>query len=61
MHLAYFSKQYTADSIKVALGIGNCASGSYCLVVSQVNHFIVPYAQMTNVQLPKTNYQSNLF
>ena len=38
---------YTADSIKVALEIGNCALGSYCLVITQVNHCIVPYAQTT--------------
>ena len=43
-----------ADSIKVALGIGNCALGSYCLVVTQVNHSIFPY--MSNAQLPITNY-----
>ena len=36
---------YTADSIKVALGIGNCALESYCFVITQVNHCIVPYVQ----------------
>ena len=48
--------RYVADSIKVALGIGNWALGSYCLVFthSQVHHCIIPYARMTN-------YQSNLF
>ena len=47
----------TADSIKVALGIGNCALERYCLVSTQVkdnkkNHCIVCYAQMTNAPLP---------
>ena len=29
------------NSIKVALGIGNCALGSYCLVVTQARHCII--------------------
>ena len=41
-----------ADSIKVALGIGNWAQGSYCLVVTQANNYTVPYAQMPNGQFP---------
>ena len=52
---------YIADSFKVALVIGNCALGSYCLVVTQVNHCIVRNAQMLSAQLPTTAYQSNLF
>ena len=41
-------KSCISDSIKAALGIGigSCALGSYCLVVTQVNHCIVPYAQL---------------
>ena len=41
-------KSCIADSIKAALGlgIGSCALGSNCLVVTQVNHCIVPYAQL---------------
>ena len=43
-----------ADSTQVALSIRNLALGaSYCLAVTQVNHCIVPYAQMPNTQLPK--------
>ena len=33
---------YIVDSIKVALGVGNWALESYCLVVTQVNHCTVP-------------------
>ena len=51
---------HRADSIKVALGIGNWAFGNYCLVVSQTNHRIVRYAQIPNAQSPTTNCQSNL-
>ena len=51
---------HRADSIKVALGIGNWAFGNYCLVVSQANHRIVLYAQIPNAQSPTTNCQSNL-
>ena len=40
----------TAVSIRVALGIGNWAIVSYCLVVTQGNHCIVWYAQMPNSQ-----------
>ena len=29
---------YIAHSIKVTLGVGNCALPSYCLVVAQENH-----------------------
>ena len=32
------SSSYMAHSIKVALGDGNCALQSYCLVVAQANH-----------------------
>ena len=46
---------------KGCLGIGNCALGSYCLVVTQVTHCIVRNAQMLNAQFPMTYYQSNLF
>ena len=40
----------TAVSIRVALGIGNWAIVSYCLVVTQGNHCIVWYAQIPNSQ-----------
>ena len=40
----------TAGSIKLAVGIGNWAIVSYCLVVTQGNHCIVWYAQMPNSQ-----------
>ena len=40
--------------IKVVLGIGNWALEIYCLVLTHVNHCIVPCARMTN-------YQSNHF
>ena len=59
-----YSVKCIPDSKKVALGIGHWALGSYCLVVTQVSHCIVPYmpkCPMPNVQLPMTNYQSNLF
>ena len=47
---------YIANSITFALGIGNWPSGSSCLAfVIQVNHCIVSYAQMPNVQLTMTN------
>ena len=42
-----------ADSIKIALGIGNCALGMYCFVVTHANHRIVLYAQTPNALLPK--------
>ena len=55
--------EFIADSIKVALSIGNrntllrvktnCALGRYCLVVTHATHCIVPYAQKLNDQLPK--------
>ena len=53
-------RQYKADSIKVALGIGHYALGSYCLVLTQVNDCLVAYAQMPNAQLLMINYRSNL-
>ena len=42
-----------ADSIKIALGIGNWALGMYCFVVTHANHRIVLYAQTPNALLPK--------
>ena len=39
---------YIPNSIKVALRIGNCALGSYCLAVTQAKHcivFVCPNAQ----------------
>ena len=41
---------HLADSLKVALGIGNCALGSYCLVVTQVKIelFHMPKCPMSN-------------
>ena len=45
-----------AVSMKVALGSGNCALRSYCLVVTQANHCSelgIPIAQISNDQLPK--------
>ena len=47
-------EQFIADSIKVALRIGNCALVSYCSVVTIVNHCIVSFAQMPNYQWPVT-------
>ena len=47
--------------LKIALGIGNWVLGSYCLVVTQANHYIVPYDQMLNAQLPIPNAQGNLY
>ena len=47
-------EQFIVDSIKVGLGFGNCALGSYCSVVTRVNHSIVSYAQMPNYQWPIT-------
>ena len=52
---------HAAGSIKIALGIGNWALGSYCLVVTQANHCIVWYAQMLNTQMPIPNGQINLY
>ena len=49
------------DSITVALGIGNWAQGSYCLVVTKANNYIVPYAQMPNVQWPIPNAQRSRY
>ena len=48
----------TPHSIKVALGIGNCALGSYRFAVTQAKHcivFVCPNAQcpIANDQLPK--------
>ena len=37
-----------ADTIKVALGIGNWALGRYCLEVTQAKHCIVLYAKIPN-------------
>ena len=45
---------HIADSIKVALGIGNCAPGSYCLVVNQFNQIILG----PNAQCPIVNDQT---
>ena len=45
----------------VALGIGNWVLGSYCLVVTQINHYIVPFALMLNAQLPIPNGPSDLY
>ena len=47
--------------LKIALGIGNWVLGSYCLVVTQANHYIVSYDQMLNAQLPIPNAQGNLY
>ena len=47
--------------LKVALGIGNWVLGSYCLVVTQANHYVVPYDQMLNAQLPISNAPGNLY
>ena len=46
--------KHIPNSIKVALGIGNCALGSYCLVVTQALA-LCSYAQcpIANDQLPK--------
>ena len=39
---------YQANSIKVALGIGNGALGIHCVMITLANHFIVLYAQIIN-------------
>ena len=44
---------YIADSLKLALDIGNWELRSYCLMVTQANHCIVLYAQMPNFQKKK--------
>ena len=36
-----------ADSTKVASNIGEGTLGIHCLMITQVNHFIVLYAQIT--------------
>ena len=49
---------YLADSIKVGLGVGNSAIGSYCLVVTQANHcseFIMPNCQLP---IPKATFMN---
>ena len=48
---------FPAGSIKVALGIGNWAIGSYSLVITQANYCFVWYAQMPNAQCPIPNWQ----
>ena len=50
---------YIPNSIKVALSIGNCALGNYCLAVTQAKNCIVFVC--TNAQLPMTKCQSNLY
>ena len=52
---------FPACSIKVALGIGNWAIGSYSLVITQANYCFVWYAQMPNTQLAIPSAQSNLY
>ena len=52
------SNKCVPNSIKVALGIGDCALGSYCLAVTHAKHcivFVCPNAQcpIANDQLPK--------
>ena len=42
-----------ADSIKIALGIGNWVLEMYCFVVTHANHRIVLYAQTPNALLSK--------
>ena len=52
---------YTADSIKVALGIGNYVLGSYFLVVSQENHcseFRIFKAQLTTPENSLTSHNA---
>ena len=55
------SFKYIADSMKIALGIGNCALGSYCLDVTQAIITVSYRAQMPKAQLPMTYRKSNLF
>ena len=52
---------FPACSIKVALGIGNWALGSYSLVITQANYCFVWYAQMPNTQLAIPSAKSNLY
>ena len=51
---------FAFNSVKVALGIGNCALGSYCLMATQVNHCIVkpPLFNTTKLQLVNTAFSS---
>ena len=47
---------YIPDSIKVALGIWNCALARYCLAVTQANlcsEFRMPEYLIANDELPK--------
>ena len=56
---SFVTKDYIANSKKVALRIGNWALGSYCLVVTQEKHCIVfvcrnaqcPIAKATFIEL----------
>ena len=55
------NEQLVYSWLKAALGIGNWVVGSYYLVVIQASHYIVPYTQMLNAQLPIPNAQNNLY
>ena len=58
---ARIKPQHIADSTKAALGIGNLPLKSYCFVVTQANHYIVPYGQIPKAQLPIPNAENNFY
>ena len=45
----------------VALGIGLCTLGSYCLAVTQASHSLAVSSICPNAQLPMINCESNLY
>ena len=59
----YIQLKYTADSIKVALGIGNCVPQSYCLVVTQANcwsEFHMPKRSMAKASFIESARSNNV-
>ena len=60
---AYHLHSYTADSIKVALGIGNWAQGGYCVVVTQeiMTLFRMPKRPTANSQCLKEPLLNQLY
>ena len=59
----YHLHNYRADSIKVALGIGNWAQGSYCLVVTRgiMTLFRMPKRPTANSQCLKQPLLNQLY
>ena len=58
--LKCLSPLYIPNSINVALGIGNCALGSYCLAVTQAKHCIVFVCPMPNCQWPIEHFHDGV-